>query len=448
MLGQITGIVLLGAAGANKVTSWIMVQGLPNGLYSYSTEPQILPLPNNSTAVLTTYQVRSTGSYESPCMTVIDSSGTVKTPGEAFLGNAGGLTMTMYNNGSDNDIYYGQSYQSSPQTFYAVYSGATYNYPSTIVRYGESFSYNYPFSYSRPKPGYFSSSPGSGDIFMQYTGTSYVRWLMGYNTGTYGSLGYRGQVDVDSSNNPCYVVSDSSGNILFGRANTNSYTGRTFSGAGASIGNSRLFLSMRANNTAFIGNYVSTTESRLHVIDSSPAMTSRVSFTYSANALNLVYVAHDPDDATKAYLLFSTNTNTEIALVRVTAATGVVDYQKVFTFGWNVNASSTVQMSVYGGYVFIAGKSTNAGASIAPWAFYMKLNKNTITNGTYQTLGRSVSSANVTIGTLGTTITPSVLSNLSLGTLSLTRTQQETLNMSTQISGLVPFFFNGTATGV
>ena len=153
MLGNPWGIVLLGSSGA-KVATWVMIQNLQNGYYTTQTTPQILPLPNGSTAVLTSYQVRASGSYDSPCLTVIDSAGVIKTAGEAFGGAYGsGSYFGIYNNNSDNNIYYYYT-NTGTQQQYGLYSGSTYAYANTNLYYGDDGVNSYNINGARPKTGY------------------------------------------------------------------------------------------------------------------------------------------------------------------------------------------------------------------------------------------------------------------------------------------------------
>lgn len=430
--------------------TWLMIQNLQNGLYTYQTVPQILPLPNGGTALLTSYQVRASGSYDSPCMTVVDSTGAVKTPGEAFTGPvSSGIYFSLYNSGADNNIYYYSCSQVGTQQLYAVYNGSTYAYSSATVYYGDDGVNTYPLNKGRPKTGYSTvSGYGSSTWVTKASTSSLVIDSAGYSTGTWKEMSYRSQVDVDASNNVAFATSNqSTGDLVYARITASSYTGYSFSGSGAVISNSAVCLAVRPDNTAFIVAPASTSETRLHVINSSNTMTYRTSFAYSAGAATPYFVAMDPDSSTDAYILFGGLSNTaQFAIVKCNVTTGVIAWQKVFTLGTAIDITSFM-VSIYGGYVHIAGKTNNSGASISPFAFYAKLDKTNITNGTYQTLGRSSTYGNVTIGTWGVTLTPSVLSTLALTTNAFSRSGVGSLNMSTTTSGLVPFFYNSTVTG-
>lgn len=443
-------IIILSAAGGTMPATWLMIQNLQNGLSTYQTIPQILPLPNGSTALLTSYQVRTGGGYDSPCLTVVDSAGAIKTPGEAFAGAYGsGSYFSMYNSGADSNIYYYYTNSAGTQQQYAIYNGSTYAYSNSNIYYGDDGVNSYPLYQGRPKIGYQTVSySGSGTTVIRASGASLVNDSAGYSTVTWKELNYRSQIDVDASNNVAFATSNqSTGDLVYARITANSYTGYSFSGSSSVISNSSVCLAIRPDNTAFIVAPASTSETRLHVINSSNTMTYRTSFAYSAGAATPYFVAMDPDSSTDAYILFAGLSNTaQFAIVKCNVTTGVIAWQKVFTLGAAINVNSFM-VSIYGGYVHIAGKTTNASASISPFAFYAKLDKTNITNGTYQTLGRSSTYGNVTIGTWGVTLTPSVLSTLALTTNAFNRSAVGSLNMSTTTSGLVPFFYNSTVTG-
>lgn len=441
-------LALLGIGG-NKVATWVMIQGLDNGLYTYNTEPMVLPLPNGSAALLTSYQVRQSGSYDKPCMTVVNSAGVVVDAGQSLNGASGGDYWGIYNGGANNRVSFWKSNPGGPtQCQYATYGAVTNAYVSSTVKYGDDGANNYYVRNSRPKTGYKTIAVNGGTTAYTYNDATIESAPFNYSTGTWRNLNSRAQVDVDGSSDPCFFTAAQTGNnVMFARMTGSSYTGYSFD-AGAAQTEYTIGMSVRAANSALLFTKTSATETRLYDISSSPAMTKRIGLACSSGALTPIFVCHDPDDANKAYLLFTTSNNTQLALVRVDVSTGTVDWQKLLTFGWPVN-SSTFMACVYGGYLYVAGKSTNSGASIAPYAFYGKFDKNAITNGTYYTNnGMSNSYRNVTIATLSTTITPSVLSNLSLTSNALTRGTTYSLSPSNNTSGLVPFFDNGVKTGV
>lgn len=441
-------LALLGIGG-NKVATWVMIQAFDNGLYTYNTEPMVLPLPNGSVALLTSYQVRSSGSYDKPCMTIVNSAGVIVDPGQAFNGASGGDYWGIYNGGANSQVSFWKTNPGSPtQCQYATYDAATNAYVSSTVKFGNDGAQNYYIRNSRPKTGYKTIAANGGTTAYTYNNTTVEHAPFNYSTGTWRNLDYRAQVDVDGSSNPCFFTAAQSGNnVMFARMTGSSYTGYSFDSGAAQTGGT-IGMSVRADNSALLFTNTSATETQLQDISASPAMTKRIGLAYSSGALTPIFVCHDPDDANKAYLLFTTSTNTQLALVRVNVSTGTVDWQKLLTFGWPVN-SSTFMACVYGGYLYVAGKSTNSGASIAPYAFYAKFDKNSITNGTYYTNnGVTNSYRDVTIATLSTTITPTVLSNLSLSTNALTRGSTYSLSPNNNSSGLVPFFDNGVKTGV
>lgn len=441
-------IIILSAAGGTVAATWLMIQNLQNGYYTYQTIPHILPLPNGNTAVLTSYQIRASGSYDSPCLTVVDSAGAIKTPGEAFAGAYGlGSYFSMYNSGADNNIYYYYT-STGTQQQYAIYNGSTYAYSDTNVYYGDNGN-TYGMYSPRPKTGYSTVGiQGTTYVVRVNTANLYLE-DMGYSTGTWRNLSYRSQVDVDSSNNVAYVTaSTSTGDIIYARTTASSYTGYSFTAASSTLSVGTYCLAVRPDNTAFIVAPASTSETRLHVINSSNTMTYRTSFAYTAGTATPYFVAMDPDSSTDAYILFSIlSTTTQFAIVKCNVTTGVIAWQKVFTMATAIDITSFM-LSVYGGYLHLAGKTNNASGSISPFAIYAKFNKTSITNGTYQTVGRSTTYGNVTIGTWGLTLTPSVLSTLALTSNSFTKSNLGTLTMSTTSSGLVPFFYNGVSTGV
>lgn len=441
-------LALLGIGG-DKVATWVMIQAFDNGMYMYNTEPMVLPLPNGSVALLTSYQVRSSGPYDRPCMTIVNSAGATVDSGQALTGASSGDYWGIYNGGSNNQVSFWSSNPGSPtQCRYATYDAATTAYTSATVKYGDDGAQNYYIRNSRPKTGYKTIAVNGGTTAYTYNGTTIEHAPFNYSTGTWRNLNSRAQVDVDGSSNPCFFTAAQTGNnVMFGRMTGSSYTGYSFD-AGASQTEYTIGMSMRAAGSALLFTKTSATETRLYDISSPPAMNKRIQLTYASGALSPIFVCHDPDDTNKAYMLFTTGTATQMAVVRIDVSTGTVDWQKLLTFVWPVN-SGTFMACVYVGYLYVAGKSTSASANIAPYAFYAKFDKSSITNGTYYTNNGITSSyLDVTIATLSTTITPSVMSNLSLTNNALTRGSVYSLSPNAATTGLVPFFGNGVKTGV
>lgn len=402
-----------------KLANWMMLQTVENSLYTVSTVPQIIALPGSITATAASYQIQSSGDTDRGCLSIIDFSGVI-----AATKNLGGTQNSLManfiqNNGLDSVVHHGLA-DNSTKVSTAQFNSSTYSYGSKVYSDDGVNSWDMRFAKARSNRATVSFEGIGSNVVISYKAGVLTKMVPGFNTSTWRVISEIGQLDADSSDNIAFAtsaVSSSGDSLLFGRITDASYSGYSFWASGIALA-TRPQVSVRADNSAIVAVNETASKFRLFEISSTPSMARHYTYTDGSGAnLTVVSVSVDPDDSDAAFAICKTNNANQALLLKVVLSTGAISYKKVFTFS---GAVSTLQMHVHQGCIYMAIRI--AAGAVRPINFFAKLDKATITDGTYTIPGYPSSVGNVVVATFANTITPASQTLTGLSSISLTRT--------------------------